>query len=83
MLIIALTAMTSCSDNDNEAVGPATKAQYEAVTGHWYAEIPISGETDNWRTQDYQHALRCHGEHHHRLYAECLYIRVTHQYGIS
>ena len=52
MLIIALTAMTSCSNNDNEAVGPATKAQYEAVTGHWYAEIPISGETDNWRTEE-------------------------------
>ena len=53
MLIIALTAMTSCTDNkDNLPAGPASEAQYEAVTGHWYAEIPISGETDNWRTEE-------------------------------
>ena len=53
MLIIALTAMTSCTDNkDNLPAGPASEAQLEAVTGHWYAEIPISGETDNWRTEE-------------------------------
>ena len=53
MFLFGLLAMVSCSDNDdNPSVGPATKAQYEAVTGHWYAEIPISGETDNWRTEE-------------------------------
>lgn len=51
-LFIALLAMTSCSNDDNEAAGPATEAQLEAVNGHWYAEIPISGETDNWRTEE-------------------------------
>ena len=53
MFLFGLLAMVSCSDNDdNPSAGPATKAQYEAVTGHWYAEIPISGETDNWRTEE-------------------------------
>ena len=52
MFLFGLLAMTSCTNDDNETVGPATAAQYEAVSGHWYAEIPISGETDNWRTEE-------------------------------
>lgn len=52
MLIIALVAMTSCSNDDNEAAGPASETQMQAVTGHWYVELPISGETDNWRTEE-------------------------------
>ena len=52
MLIIGLLAMTSCSNDDNEAAGPASETQMQAVTGHWYVELPISGETDNWRTEE-------------------------------
>ena len=52
LFLFGLLAMTSCSDDDNETIGPATKAQLEAVTGHWFAELPISGETDNWRTEE-------------------------------
>lgn len=51
MLIIALVAITSCSDDDH-SVGEAQEAQYEAVSGHWFAELPISGETENWRTEE-------------------------------
>lgn len=50
MLIIALVAITSCSDDD--AVGEAQEAQYDAVSGHWFAELPVSGETDNWRSEE-------------------------------
>ncbi len=50
-LIIALVAMTSCTTDDNEVI-PASQEQLEAVTGHWYAELAISGETANWRTEE-------------------------------
>lgn len=49
MLIIALVAITSCSDNEDNSV---VEAQYDAAAGHWYAELPISGETENWRTAE-------------------------------
>ena len=52
MLIIALVAITSCSVNEDNSVGPAQEEQYEAAAGHWFAELPISGETDNWRTEE-------------------------------
>lgn len=52
MLVIALVAMTSCSDDEDSSVGPAQEAQYDAAAGHWFAELPISGETDNWRTEE-------------------------------
>ena len=48
MLIIALVAMTGCKDDDEP--GPATVEQMEMLTGHWYANLPLVGETDNWRT---------------------------------
>lgn len=58
MLIIALTAMTSCSSNndkDDEPATdpqPATQEQLDTVSDYWYAVIPISGDTDNWRTEE-------------------------------
>jgi len=52
MFLFGLVLFASCSNDDDETAGPATQAQLEAVTGHWYAELPISGETDNWRTEE-------------------------------
>jgi hypothetical protein len=53
MLIIALVAMTSCTSNeDAPVVKPATEEQMQSLSGHWYAELPISGETDNWRSEE-------------------------------
>lgn len=43
-------AFTSCSDDDEP--GAASQKQMERVTGHWYAELPMSGETANWRTEE-------------------------------
>ena len=51
MLVIALVAMTSCS-SDDDTVQPASQKQLQNLHGHWYAEIPISGETANWRTEE-------------------------------
>lgn len=51
MLVIALVAMTSCS-SDDDTVQPASQEQLQNLHGHWYAEIPISGETANWRTEE-------------------------------
>ena len=48
MLVIALVAMTGCKDDDEP--GPATQEQMELLTGHWYADLPLVGETDNWRS---------------------------------
>ncbi len=48
MLIIALVAMTGCKDDDEPS--PATQQQMELLTGHWYADLPLVGETDNWRS---------------------------------
>lgn len=50
MLVIALVAMTSCSSDDEPSA--ASQEQMERVTGHWYAELPMSGETANWRTEE-------------------------------
>ena len=52
MFMFGLLAIASCSNDDDETAGPATQAQLEAVTGHWHAELPISGDTDNWRTEE-------------------------------
>ena len=49
-VLAAMFVLCSCS-NDDEA-GPASEQQIEMVSGHWYTEIPISGETDNWRTEE-------------------------------
>jgi len=54
MFLFGLVLFASCSNDDNPA-GPATEAQMQALTGHWYAELPISGETDNWRTEEETH----------------------------
>lgn len=51
MLVIALVAMTSCS-SDDDTVQPVSQEQLQNLHGHWYAEIPISGETANWRTEE-------------------------------
>lgn len=50
-VLLGLLAMTSCHDNEEE-VRPATKEQLQELTGHWYAEIPFTGETLNWRTEE-------------------------------
>ena len=53
MLIIALAAMTGCKDDDDDpAVQPATEEQMRQVGDQWYAELPMSGMTDNWRTEE-------------------------------
>ena len=44
-------ALTSCS-SDDDTVQPASQEQLQNLHGHWYAEIPISGETANWRTEE-------------------------------
>ena len=49
MLVIALVAIAGCSSDDDNFV-PETF--YDAVAGHWYTELPISGETDNWRSAE-------------------------------
>jgi hypothetical protein len=52
MLVIALVAMTSCSDNIDNYAEKTLESSYDAAAGHWFAELPISGETDNWRTEE-------------------------------
>ena len=48
-LLFGLLTMASCSEEDNPA-NNASQEQMDAVSGHWFAELPVSGETDNWRT---------------------------------
>ncbi len=50
-LAIALAAMTGCSDEETRPQY-ASQQQLEEVTGHWYTEIPLTGETANWRTEE-------------------------------
>ena len=53
ILFLAIVAMSSCTKDDNPAVAkPASQAQIEALAGHWYADLPISGETMDLRTMD-------------------------------
>lgn len=50
---LGLLTLASCSDDDNDnAPTPATQEEMEEISGHWYAELPISGETENWRTEE-------------------------------
>ena len=51
-LLLALLTLTSCDNADNPAGNDATEEQLQELTGHWYAELPISGETENWRTEE-------------------------------
>ncbi len=46
-----VAALTSCKDYDDD-VQPASEEQLHQLQGHWYAEMPISGETLNWRTEE-------------------------------
>ena len=50
--LLGLLALASCSNDDDEVTGPATEKQMQEISGHWYAELPISGETENWRTEE-------------------------------
>jgi len=50
MALFGLLALTACSSDDDPS--PASEAQMQAINGHWYAAAPISGETDNWRTEE-------------------------------
>ena len=50
LIMFGLLTMTSCSEEDNPVNNTATEEQMQEVSGHWYAELPISGMTDNWRT---------------------------------
>ena len=50
-VLLGLLAIVSCKDDDDK-VGPASEAEMQEVTGHWYAELPISGEIENWRTEE-------------------------------
>ena len=54
IVLFGLLALASCSNDDDEqsTVQPATEEQLHFITDHWYAEIPISGETANWRTEE-------------------------------
>lgn len=52
VFFLALLTLAGCDKQDNPAAGPATQQQLDALDGHWYAELPISGETDNWMTED-------------------------------
>lgn len=49
-VLLGLLALTSC--HDKEEAQPATEEQLKELTGHWYAELPLSGETENWRTEE-------------------------------
>ena len=49
-LFIALVAMSSCSKGDYPVVRPASQAQIDALSGHWYTDLPISGETMDMHT---------------------------------
>ena len=57
ILLFGLLVMSSCKDDDvnveesKEAI-PATEEQMRTLSDQWYAELPFSGETDNWRTEE-------------------------------
>ena len=42
-----VAALTSCSKDDDP-----TPFDRTLLDGHWYAEIPLTGETQNWRTEE-------------------------------
>lgn len=51
ILLFGLLVIVGCKDDDDKAK-PATEDQMKEVMGHWMAEVPISGETENWRTEE-------------------------------
>lgn len=50
MLVVAMMTMTACSSDDGPSA--ASQEQMQKLQGHWYAEMPVSGETANWRTEE-------------------------------
>ncbi len=52
ILMLGLLAIVGCKDDDESTTRPATQEQMEALTDNWYAELPMSGETANWRTEE-------------------------------
>lgn len=57
ILLFGLLVMSGCKDDDEnvevpkEAI-PATEEQMRTLSDLWYVEIPFSGETENWRTEE-------------------------------
>lgn len=51
LALLALLALASCAADDNEVI-PVADQLLQQVNGHWYVEVPISGETDNWRSEE-------------------------------
>ena len=51
ILLFGLLAIVGCKDDDDKAK-LATDEQMNEMTDHWLAEVPISGETENWRTEE-------------------------------
>lgn len=52
IVLFGLLTFVSCSDDDDKTPDPATEQQLQNVTGHWYTEIPATGEIENWRTEE-------------------------------
>ena len=52
VLLLALPTLAGCDHDDDPADNNATEEQLHELTGHWYAELPISGQTENWRTEE-------------------------------
>lgn len=50
ILILGLMTMFGCSSDDKAS--PASEEQMQKVSGHWYALLPVSGEIENWRTEE-------------------------------
>lgn len=44
-----VAAFTSCCSKDDDNTVPFDR---KLLAGHWYAEIPLTGETLNWRTEE-------------------------------
>ena len=49
-IVFGLLLLASCSSDDEP--GAASPEQMQRIGGHWYAELSVSGETDNWRTEE-------------------------------
>ena len=48
LLAAMLVTLTSCSDKEEKPAGYYD----EKLSGHWYAETPAQGITENWRTEE-------------------------------
>lgn len=54
LLVIALLTLAGCrsSDEEDSKPKPATPEQLKKIDDHWLAIVPLSGETDNWRSEE-------------------------------